>query len=100
MRGGILYATGGYDQNVPFLDNDRPGVISARACGRLAFGHGVRPGRRIAIVGPSPYGDRLAAGLAAAGMPASSIMRVDPAQEQAQAASGATSLSGLLVRDG
>ncbi len=38
-----LYATGGYDQNLPFADNDRPGVISARACGRLAFHWGVRP---------------------------------------------------------
>ena len=94
----ILYATGGYDQNVPFLDNDRPGVISARACGRLVFGHGVRPGLRIAIVGPSPYGDRLAAGLATAGMSPSSIMRIDPAHEQPVAASGATSLGGLLVR--
>ena len=38
-----LYATGGYDQNLPFADNDRPGVISARGCGRLAFHWGVRP---------------------------------------------------------
>ncbi|HZL20573.1 MAG TPA: 2Fe-2S iron-sulfur cluster-binding protein, partial [Polyangia bacterium] len=38
-----LYATGAYDQNLPFADNDRPGVISARACGRLAFHWGVRP---------------------------------------------------------
>ncbi len=37
-----LYATGGYDQNLPFADNDRPGVISARGCGRLAFHWGVR----------------------------------------------------------
>jgi len=32
-----LYATGAYDQNLPFADNDRPGVIAARACSRLAF---------------------------------------------------------------
>jgi NADPH-dependent 2,4-dienoyl-CoA reductase/sulfur reductase-like enzyme len=38
-----LYATGAYDQNLPFADNDRPGVLSARACGRLAFHFGVRP---------------------------------------------------------
>jgi sarcosine oxidase, subunit alpha len=94
----ILYATGGYDQNMSFLDNDRPGVISARACGRLAFAHGVHPGRRVAIVGPSPYGDRLAAGLAAAGVRPSWITRVDATLEQPVAASGATALGGLIVR--
>ena len=65
----ILYATGAYDQNLAFLDNDRPGIISARACGRMAFRHGVSPGRRVAVLGPAAYGDRLAAGLGAAGFP-------------------------------
>lgn len=46
-----LYATGSYDQNLPFPDSDRPGVVSARACGRLVFRWGVRPGRRVIIVG-------------------------------------------------
>ncbi len=43
----FLYATGAYDQNLPFPDNDRPGILSARACGRLVFRWGVRPGRRL-----------------------------------------------------
>jgi len=66
-----LYATGGYDQNIPFPDNDRPGVISARACGRLAFHHGirpVRPGRRVLVLGTAPAGASLAGGLRAAGV--------------------------------
>ena len=48
-----LYATGAYDQNLAFADNDRPGILSARACGRLAFHHGVRPvpaGRRVLVL--------------------------------------------------
>jgi NADPH-dependent 2,4-dienoyl-CoA reductase/sulfur reductase-like enzyme len=48
-----LYATGAYDQNLPFADNDRPGIVSARACGRLAFHHGVRPvppGKRVLVL--------------------------------------------------
>src|SRR5439155_2344295 len=44
-----LYATGAYDQNLPFPDGDRPGVLSARACGRLVFRYGVRPGRRVGL---------------------------------------------------
>lgn len=93
----ILYATGAYDQNLPFFDNDRPGVISARACGRLAFRHGLRPGRRVAIVGPSTQGDRLASGLVAAGLRADRIVRIDPQADRPVAARGITRLRGLAV---
>jgi sarcosine oxidase subunit alpha len=64
-RGGLvrvsakrtLYATGAYDQNLPFADNDRPGVIAARALGRLAFRWGIRPvpaGARVVILDGAP----------------------------------------------
>ncbi len=79
--GHFLYATGSYDQNLPLLDNDRPGMLSARAVGRLAFLHGVRPGRRVYVLpGPQPftYLDGLLAGLAALGVPAD---RAEPATE-------------------
>ena len=60
----FLYATGAYDQNLPLPDADRPGVLAARAVGRLAFRWGVRPGRRVVVVYPverAPrYLDRLA----------------------------------------
>jgi sarcosine oxidase subunit alpha len=92
----ILYATGGYDQNVPFLDNDRPGVLSARACGRLAFRDGIRPGRNLAVVGEAPYGDRLASALAAAGVAAT---RIDPARELPVAVRGSGRGRALIVAD-
>jgi sarcosine oxidase subunit alpha len=76
----FLYATGGYDQNLPFPDNDRPGVLAARAVGRLAFHWGVRPGRRVTFVtaeGVSPaYLAPIQAGLDAAGIP---VTRADVA---------------------
>ncbi len=97
MARRILYATGAYDQNLPFHDNDRPGVISARACGRLAFRHGVQPGRRVAIVGPTTYGDRLAAGLVSAGIRADRVCRVGPRGDRLVAARGATTLRGLIL---
>jgi len=63
-----LYATGAYDQNLPFPDGDRPGMLSARACGRLVFRWGVRPGRRVTVISdpksPAPYAATLAEGLA------------------------------------
>jgi sarcosine oxidase subunit alpha len=58
-----LYATGGYDQNLPFPDSDRAGVLSARGCGRLVFRWGVRPGGRVVLVGSGPFGAALAGGL-------------------------------------
>jgi sarcosine oxidase subunit alpha len=60
-----VYATGAYDQNILCEDNDRPGVIAARAVGRLLVRHGIEAGTRVAIVGPSAYGDRLAGALTA-----------------------------------
>lgn len=92
----ILHATGGADQNVAFLDNDRPGVLSARACGRLAFHHGIRPAERVAIVGDSPLAERLAAGLAASGVP---VERIDPRKERPVAAVGGARLRALDVVD-
>jgi sarcosine oxidase subunit alpha len=71
-----LYATGSYDQNLPFEDNDRPGIVSARACGRLAFRWGVRPvgvKRRVLVVGDAPTATPLVAGLTAAGVAAARV---------------------------
>jgi len=69
----FLYATGAYDQNLPFADNDRPGIVSARACGRLAFHHGVAPvapGRRLVVLAAAAAlgAPALAAALTAAGV--------------------------------
>ena len=71
----FLYATGSYDQNLPLPGNDRPGILAARAVGRLAFRFGIRPGRRLVIVraveATPPWRaclDRLGAGLAGLGL--------------------------------
>ncbi|MDX2090648.1 MAG: 2Fe-2S iron-sulfur cluster-binding protein [Kofleriaceae bacterium] len=49
-----VWATGGYVVNLPFADNDRPGVIAARAVGRLLVDHGILPGERVCIVEVPP----------------------------------------------
>jgi pyruvate/2-oxoglutarate dehydrogenase complex dihydrolipoamide dehydrogenase (E3) component len=36
--------------NLPFPDNDRPGVLAARAVGRLLVDHGILGGEKICIV--------------------------------------------------
>jgi len=45
-----IWATGGYAQNLPFPDNDRPGVIAARALGRLLVDHGIVGGEKVCII--------------------------------------------------
>jgi sarcosine oxidase subunit alpha len=93
----FLYATGGYDQNLPFVDNDRPGIVSARACGRLAFHWGVRPvptGARVIVVDGAPTAAPLAKGLAAAGV---EVEVVDLARDRVLEARGATRVRGLVV---
>jgi len=97
-----LYATGAYDQNLPFADNDRPGVIAARALGRLAFRWGIRPvppGARVVILDGAPTAAPLEQALAAAGV---EVERVDVARQSAVAAVGATRLRGIEIvpRDG
>jgi sarcosine oxidase subunit alpha len=90
-----LYATGAYDQNLPFVDNDRPGVVSARACGRLAFHWGVRPvppGARVLVLDGAPTAAPLARGLDAAGV---EVEVVDLARERVVAARGGGKLRGL-----
>jgi sarcosine oxidase subunit alpha len=45
-----VWATGGYPVNLLFCDNDRPGVLAARAVGRMLVQHAILPGERICIV--------------------------------------------------
>ena len=45
-----IWATGGYAVNLPFADNDRPGVLAARAVGRLLVDHGILGGERVCLV--------------------------------------------------
>lgn len=45
-----IWATGGYPVNLPFPDNDRPGVLAARAVGRLLIDHGILGGEKICMV--------------------------------------------------
>jgi sarcosine oxidase subunit alpha len=93
-----LYTTGGYDQNLPFIDNDRPGVVSEGACGRLAFHWGVRPvprGSRVIVVDGAPTAGPLARGLADAGV---EVEVVDLSRDSVVEARGATRARGLTVK--
>ncbi len=93
-----IWATGGYSVNLPFEDNDRPGVLAARAVGRLLVDHGILAGDRICLVtAPEVAADAeaLAEALISAG---ADVHRVDAAL--AIGARGRSWVSGVDTQGG
>src|SRR5262249_8825489 len=80
-----LYAPGAYDQNALFIDNDRPGVLSARAVGRLLVRYGIKPAEKPVVVGDGPYARALAEALEQVG---AQVTRIDGIQTKVVAAHG------------
>ena len=75
-----IWATGGYVVNLPFADNDRPGVIAARAVGRLLVEHGIVGGDKVCVIEvPALAGEAtaLAAALTAVGAEVVRVPLVD-----------------------
>ena len=91
-----IYATGGYASNLPFADNDRPGVMAARAIGRLLVQYNMRAADRICLIGSGPYPQSLAAALERAG---SEVLTVDPAHSNIIAIHGRTQVEAVELRD-
>ncbi len=90
----FVYATGGFDVNALFADNDRPGIFAARAVGALLVRHRVLAGQRPLVLGDSPYAAALADALGAAGC---EVTRVDGVSERAVAARGHAWVSALEI---
>lgn len=100
----FVTATGSTDRNLLFPGNDRPGVLAARGCGRLAFQHGVVPARRVHLVEaadapcPGGYPQRLEDGLRARGV---KVVRwtvpADPDEAVRGAPSGPLPSRGVLA---
>ncbi len=94
----IVYATGGYAQNLLFASNDRPGVMAARAVGRLLVRYGVAPAARVCLVvgadADTDAAGALAGALAAAGC---EVTVIDTRREQVLGARGRVWVDGLEV---
>jgi len=95
-----IYATGGYAQNRPFANNDRPGILAARAVGRLLCRYGVVPGEKVCVVGgdgvEAAYARALATALAAAGC---EVTAIDTAHDKVVGARGRVRVRALEVED-
>jgi sarcosine oxidase subunit alpha len=76
----VIVATGGASQPLPFAGVDRPGVHAARGLLRLAYEHGVRVGKTLALVGEGAELQRCAEALAKQGYEiARALDKPDPA---------------------
>lgn len=94
----VVYATGGYAQNLLFANNDRPGVMAARAVGRLLVRYGVAPAARVCLVvgadADAGGAAALATALTAAGC---EVTTIDTRREQVLGARGRVWVSSLEV---
>src|SRR5439155_24134856 len=77
--------------------NDRPGVLSARAVGRLLVRYGIRPAERPVVVGDGPYARTLAEALETVG---ARVTRIDGVKTKVVAAHGHSWVKALEVDDG
>jgi sarcosine oxidase subunit alpha len=92
-----IYATGGYDTNLLFGNNDRPGILGARAVGLLLSRYGVLAGRRPVVIGQGVYAETLSQALGQAG---AEVTQVDGVRTRAVAAHGSTWVRRLDVEEG
>lgn len=93
-----IWATGGYAVNLPFHENDRPGVIAARAVGRLLVDHGILGGDKVCLVEVPQVAadaDALASALVAAGAEVTRVALADTL-----GARGRSWVSGVDTRNG
>ena len=91
-----VYATGGAAQNLLFIDNDRPGVMSGRAVGRLLACHGIRVGEMPLVVGCDPFADELVSALRRSGQ---TVIHIDGTREKLTRALGGSWVDGAEVCD-
>jgi len=79
--GRVVFASGGIERPLVFVNNDLPGVMLARAARELVLRHGVVPGQRAVIATSHDHAYRTAFALADAGVEVVAILdtRADPA---------------------
>jgi sarcosine oxidase, subunit alpha len=94
----FVFATGTYEQNLPFPSNDFPGVVAARALGRLVFARGILPTPKVTLLCdpelPSPYCDRLHSGLLQLGV---QVNRLNFSEGQDVTVAGKTTLAVVAL---
>jgi sarcosine oxidase, subunit alpha len=93
-----IWATGGYPVNLPFQENDRPGVIAARAVGRLLVEHGILAGDKVCIVEVPQLADEAAALASALAKAGADVVRTP--LHDAHSARGRSWVTGVDTANG
>jgi glycine cleavage system T protein len=94
--GSVVVATGAFETQYLFANNDLPGVMLSTAVLRLIHRHGILPGQRAVLIGDAERCAELSAGLEAAGIevvagvPVESVVR----------ATGKDHVTGLVTKTG
>jgi sarcosine oxidase subunit alpha len=73
----VVAATGAYETQFLFANNDLPGVMLSTAVQRLVHQHGIVPGKRAVLIGDAPRCSTLQIELQAAGIEVVASLRVD-----------------------
>jgi sarcosine oxidase subunit alpha len=92
----IIFAPGALDALPLFVNNDLPGVMSARLVERLILAEGILPGRRAILWGAPALLERAALSMQQAGIEL--VYRLQPG-EFVLAAKGGKTVSAAVVRD-
>lgn len=100
----VIVATGAIERSLPFVDNDRPGVMQASAVATYLGRYGVAPGRRVAVLANTDSAAALARRLDAMGTLAALIdprAAATPGAVHATlvAAHGARGVSAVTIRE-
>ncbi len=74
----IIVATGGAEKTLPFPNNDLPGVYGAGAVQTLVNVYGVKPGRRVLMIGAGNIGVIVSYQLLQAGVEVAGIVEAAP----------------------
>lgn len=99
----VIVAAGAIERSMPFVDNDRPGVMQASAVATYLGRYGVAPGRRVVVAANTDSAVSLARRLEAIGALAGLVdARAEPAKDSVQgtviAAHGARGISAVTIR--
>jgi glycine cleavage system aminomethyltransferase T/bacterioferritin-associated ferredoxin len=91
--GSVVVATGAFETQYLFANNDLPGVMLSTAVLRLIHRHGIVPGQRAVLIGDAERCAELSSGLEAAGIEVVSTVPI----ESVVRAAGKDHVTGLVT---
>jgi sarcosine oxidase, subunit alpha len=94
--GSVVVATGAFETQYLFANNDLPGVMLSTAVLRLIHRHGIVPGKRAVLIGDTERCAELSSGLEAAGI---EVVATVPIELVVRAA-GKDHVTGLVTETG